>query len=271
MIIDDRHNTTPLKPCSIVPLRDSAMDREEHTVLGASESGCLGCPSRSSCIVKQLDKHDILRFERIVHHEKPKRKAKHLYWQDAAFKSIYIVRSGAVKTYRISENGRERVLGFHLPGEMVGLDGFYKNRYSTSAVALDTTAVCELSYEKLSALLTQTPDLLRHFLSIVYSETIAEQKKHFLDSKTVEEQVAAFILDLSARYRRRKLSGMSFQLSMTRRDIANYLGMAMESVSRVLTRFQQRGWVEIHGHEITISDSLAIRNLLTDYNDELTQ
>ena len=261
------HKKTP--PHIAVSCDNSVTDCDHIVALSACEQGCMACPVRSSCIVDRLTIAQTMRFEKIIHHDKPKRKGKHLYWQDSPFRSIYIVRSGAIKTYRISESGRERILGFHLPGEMVGLDGLYRERYTDSAVALDTTAVCELSFDEFSALFTEIKGLRKRFLSAMYAEVLIEQKKHFLDSKTIEEKVAAFILDLAARYQRKSFSSDTFKLLMTRRDIANYLGMAMESVSRALTRFQQRGWLQICGHEVTIKNFHAIHGLLADYQDEL--
>ncbi len=227
-----------------------------------SQIKCGQCVLKKLCLVGDHYSEWPTQLDDIIIHKRPLQKGKHLYWQDTPFKSIYIVQSGGLKAYRLSSRGRERVLGFYLPGEMVGTDGLFNNRYSNSLMTLETTSVCELPFQPLLKLFEHEEVLLRQFLSIMCGELLEEQQLTLLSHKSTEERVAAFLMNLSARYQKRQLSASRMQLLMTRKDIANYLGIAVETISRVLSRFQDRGWIEINGRDIQLRNFSALEELL---------
>jgi len=229
---------------------------------------CIDCSLRKRCLAGEQNSHWLAELDQLVVHNRPMRKGKHLYWQDSPFRSVYMIHSGAVKSYRLSASGKERVLGFYLPGELIGIDGLCNNRYSNSVMTLDTSTVCEFPFKPFLELLEHAEPLHRRFLSYMCSELLEEQEMTFLCQKSTDERVVTFLLNLSNRLQRRHLSAFRFQLLMTRKDIANYLGIATETISRVLSRFQDRGWLKINGRELTLINMAAMEELLQGSKDE---
>jgi CRP/FNR family transcriptional regulator, anaerobic regulatory protein len=219
---------------------------------------CLTCLFRGQCVIKDLVHSDVGEFSLAVNHKRPLPKGGHLYRQGREFNSLYIVHSGAVKLYRISETGDEKVWGFHLPGEIIGTEGLYSHTYINSAVALDTTSVCELSLSRLEHLLSDQKSFCMAFLSRIYGEVLESQNMTVRSHKPSERQLAMFVVDLSSRFQRRQLPSSKFHFVMTRRDIASYLGLAVETVSRILTRFQEREWMTVDNREMTITNEPAL-------------
>ena len=171
------------------------------------------------------------------------------------FTSLYAVRSGAIKAYSVDQNGEEQVIGFYLPGELFGLDAIHNDAYVCSAKALETSAVCELPYTQVTELSAKIHNLQAHMYKTFSKEINTDQQFHrLLSKKTAEERISTFLQNLSERYQRRKLSPTSFRLPMSRTDIGNYLGLAVETVSRVFTRLQQNGILKVDGKELQILD-----------------
>jgi CRP/FNR family transcriptional regulator len=196
---------------------------------------------------------------------RPMRRGEHLYRASEPFNSVYAVRSGAIKTYSISEDGDEQVNGFYLPGEVVGMDGVSTAYHHCSAKALDTTTVCEIPFDQMESLSLKIPSLSHHFFQLMSNEIKQDRELHLLLSrKTAEERIAAMLLSLSARAKQRGLSDSHLRLPMARNDLANYLGLAVETVSRILTRLHTNGVLRVQGRDVEIVD----RNRLT-YNGEL--
>ena len=171
------------------------------------------------------------------------------------FTSLYAVRSGAIKAYSVDQNGEEQVIGFYLPGELFGLDAIHNDAYVCSAKALETSAVCALPFEQVTELSANIHNLQAHMYKTLSKEINPDQQFHrLLSKKTAEERISTFLQNLSERYQRRKLSPTSFRLPMSRTDIGNYLGLAVETVSRVFTRLQQNGILKVDGKELQILD-----------------
>ena len=215
--------------------------------------GCHECSLSKLCIPIAVEAADIDRLEEIIRQGRILSRGDYIFEQQAPFKSCYAVRSGAIKTFTVSEDGEEQVTGFYLPGEMIGLDSVSMKEYSCSAVALERTTVCEIPLNKFEELSTQIPSLQHHFFSLMSKEIQESRQLTMLLSKnTAEERIASLLLSLSSRFQRRKLSGTEFKLPMSRSDIANYLGLAVETVSRVLTRFQQQSLINVQGRDVHI-------------------
>jgi CRP/FNR family transcriptional regulator len=220
-----------------------------------AEISCANCRLSGICLPIAIAHDEVVKLEQIVKRGKPLQKGDYLYRQEGEFKSIYAVRSGTLKGYRVTDSGDEQVTGFYLPGEIIGIDGISNNQYASSAVALNTSAVCEIPFERLESLSLQLPSLQRHFFQIMSQEIGDDQKLLTLINKnSADERVAAMLLSLSARYKRRNLSSERFVLPMSRTDIGNFLGLTIETVSRVFSRFKQSSLVEIQGKEIQILD-----------------
>lgn len=219
---------------------------------------CQGCALSSLCLDSSSAESTLGRdpdFLQLVRQGKPIAKGRHVYRQGDVFKSLYVVRAGALKAYNVSSSGIEQVVGFYLPGDIVGFDGLVEGCHHSALIALDTAALCELPFSELDEQLASSDRKRRQFFSL-QSAALVQQQRFLLQhcQNTAEEQLAAFLLDISARFKRRHLASNRFRLPMSRKDIASYLGLAVETISRLFSRFQTAGWIEVDGREITLQD-----------------
>ncbi|MFT4823842.1 MAG: CRP/FNR family transcriptional regulator [Halioglobus sp.] len=227
----------------------------------AYKMSCGNCRLNAICLPLALENEDIQQLDDIIQRSKPIQKNKHLYREGDGFQSVYAVRSGALKAYKTTEDGREQVTGFYFPGEILGMDGISNNTHASSARALETSSVCEIPFASLEQLSTQIPTLQRHFFQLMSREITEDQQLITLLSKnSAEERVAALLLSISTRNARRKLSATHFRLPMSRVDIGNYLGLTVETISRVLGRMQKLDLVDVNNKEIEIVDIEGLRD-----------
>tara|TARA_B100000497_G_C7677807_1_gene409685 strand:- start:240 stop:920 length:681 start_codon:yes stop_codon:yes gene_type:complete len=207
------------------------------------------------CVPQSLTPEEIDLVDSKVQRGRAVQRNKHVFEDGQQFTSLYAVRSGAIKAYSVDQNGEEQVIGFYLPGELFGLDAIHNDAYVCSAKALETSAVCELPYAQVTELSAKIHNLQAHMYKTLSKEINTDQQFHrLLSKKTAEERISTFLQNLSERYQRRKLSPTSFRLPMSRTDIGNYLGLAVETVSRVFTRLQQNGILKVDGKELQILD-----------------
>jgi CRP/FNR family transcriptional regulator len=223
---------------------------------------CGNCRLNSICLPLALESDDIQQLDDIIQRSKPLQKGQHLYREGDDFQSVYAVRSGTLKAYKTTDDGREQVTGFYFPGEILGMDGISKNAHASSARTLETAAVCEIPFSSLAKLSALMPNLQRHFFQLMSREITEDQVLITLLSKnTADERVAALLLSISTRYARRKLSATHFRLPMSRVDIGNYLGLTVETVSRVFSRMQKLEILSVDNKEIAILDMQGVRNM----------
>ncbi|WP_165857127.1 fumarate/nitrate reduction transcriptional regulator Fnr [Marinobacter sp. JSM 1782161] len=226
----------------------------------ALKSGCQHCSLSNLCLPLAVSDTEIERLEDIVQQGRAIDRGKHVFRQRDPFRSCFAVRSGAVKTYIISGSGEEQITGFYLPGEIIGLDSMTEDGYSCSAKALERSSLCEIPFDKMEELAARIPSLQHHFFQLMSREIKNGQNLSLLLSKnSAEERIASLLLSLSSRFSRRRLSATQLSLPMPRHDIANYLGLAVETVSRVMTRFHRQGLIESHGREVSLLDIAGIQ------------
>jgi CRP/FNR family transcriptional regulator len=168
------------------------------------------------------------------------------------FEAIAAVRAGTVKTYVNDAEGREQVQGFFLPGEVIGLNAISSERYPCNAIALDPVMLCKFSFPGIAALATRMPGLQQQLFRLL-SQDIGKAAL-LAGNYTADERMAAFLVSLSRRYAARGFSPRRFRLTMTRNDIANYLRLASESVSRGFRRLQDEGLAKVDRREIKLTD-----------------
>jgi CRP/FNR family transcriptional regulator len=219
-----------------------------------------------------LAPEDVERLDAIVKRNRPLHRGDHLFRQDDSFHNLFVVKTGSVKTYAPSEDGGEQVLGFHLPGEIIGLDAILNNRHGCSAKVLETSAVCELPFDRLEDLAANVPSL-QHQLYRLMSKEISEETHMLmlLGKKNAEERLAAFLLSLSNRFKRRGFSSTDFYLSMSRHEIGSYLGLAVETVSRLFTRFQDESLVRVERKHIQIINREGLESLVAGQRNHRNQ
>lgn len=216
---------------------------------------CNDCSLSAVCLPLAVDVVELEQLDNIILRGRMLKRGEHLYRAADNFESVYAVRSGAMKTFVLSEDGDEQVTGFYLPGEIVGMDGISTARHVSAAKALESTTVCEIPFQRLEELSSKIPSLQHHFFALMSREIQADRELHMLlGKKSAEDRVAALLLSLSARHQRRGLQADVFHLPMSRYDISNYLGLAVETVSRIFTRLQQTGQIAQNGREISILD-----------------
>ncbi|MFV0277664.1 MAG: fumarate/nitrate reduction transcriptional regulator Fnr [Parahaliea sp.] len=229
---------------------------------------CQDCRLNSICLPLALEAGDIDHLDRIIQRGRPLQRNTHLYREGEPFNSVYAVRSGAVKTYRTTDKGREQVTGFYLPGEILGLDGIADSLHYSAAVALETSAVCEIPFEALARLGQNMPRLQRHFLRLMSREIGDEQQLiSLLGKNSATERIVALLLSLSSRNARRQLSATRFRLPMSRSDIGNHLGLTVETVSRTFTRLQRDQLILVDNREVELLDPGALSVILTGEQD----
>ena len=191
------------------------------------------------------------------------RRGDYLFCAGDPFQSLYVIRAGAIKTYLISEDGKEQIIGFYGPGETIGFDAIVDGRYQCNAAALDTSNVCNVSFEAVSILCERSPKLLHHLMREISGETQRLASMLLLGKKSADQRVAAFLLSQSGHQRQQGYSATALALSMTRGDIGKYLGLTIETVSRVLSRFEAQGLVAKDRKQICIRDLKALRRVAT--------
>lgn len=195
-----------------------------------------------------------------------------LYRAGDAFRSIYVVRSGSIKTYTTTKSGEQQITGFHLPGELVGLDGVSTDFYSCNAQSLEMTSICQVPFNRLEDLAASIPGLQHQLHRLMSKELLSDQEILLqLGKMSAEERLAAFLVNLSKRSAQRGYSPYEFNISMTRTDIGNYLGLAVETISRQFTHFQDMGLLEAARKHIHILDlerlmQLAVGELQSESN-----
>jgi CRP/FNR family transcriptional regulator len=200
-----------------------------------------------------MEQEDLQKLDEIVERRPLYHRGDHLFHPGDNSHALFAVRSGALKAYCLTEDGEEQVLGFILPGELAGMDGLSGNHYASASVALETTSVCELPFDQLKTLCSQLPGMHNQIMHIVGKEiTTYHQMLMLLGKRNAEERLASFLLSLSSRYKKRGLSPDEFYLPMSRQDIGNYLGLAIETVSRLFARFQEEGILTVDRKLITI-------------------
>lgn len=220
---------------------------------------CGQCSLGSLCLPVGLDGQDMVDLENIVDSSSPFGNEERVYNAGQTFDRIYAVKSGMFKTVIIDSLGNDHIAGFHLPGELFGLDAIYSQKYMSSAISLGTSSLCAIEYKELESLSHKLPSLQHQLLNLMSKEV--QQSQSLNVDLTAEQKLAGFLIALAARYKQRGYSETRFHLVMPRRDIANHLNMAPETVSRLFKRFVNDGLLTINRTDLTIVDMTALKEM----------
>ena len=214
---------------------------------------CANCALHLLCVPGGLDASGIARLEGIVRRRRLIRRGERLFHMGDALSSVYVASQGAFKTVHVTESGDAMLLGFHLPGELVGLDALGSGVHRCEAVALTDVQVCELPCAQLDDIARELPGLQQQLLRVI-GQSMGRDHDHLavLMRRQASERLAVFLHGLSERYGRIGQPPLQFTLPMSREDIAQYLGLALETVSRGFTRLQDDGVIAVHGRRIGI-------------------
>lgn len=216
---------------------------------------CEDCSLYRLCLPLGLHSKDLAQLDKIIKRSQTYKRGQPLFEANNQFTSLYVVRSGSFKTTISTSNGRDQVTGFYFPGEFIGLDAIHQESYQSTARALESSSVCELPYDHLQEIGKDMPQLQIQLLTRISKELAGDKGLMLLlGKKTADEKLASFLLSISKRFNERGFSAMDFQLSMSRSDIANHLGLAVETVSRILSRFQDDELITITGKAISLKN-----------------
>ncbi len=225
---------------------------------------CAQCSLRELCMPIGLDSAALDALDKAMGPRRRLRRGEALYRAGDDFEVLYAVRFGSLKTTLLAPEGREQVTGYHILGDIVGLDGIANRSHGCTVVALEDSEVCPFPFEEIEPLAREHPALQRNLMRFLSQEVNSEQRTMLmLGSMRAEERVASFLLDLGERYRSHGYSGTEFVLRMTREEIGSYLGLKLETVSRLLSRLQAEGLVQLNGQgrEVKLLDVDALSQL----------
>jgi len=231
--------------------------------LDAIKAACRSCNLHDLCLPHGMRDADVAELERIVTRARPHSRGRILFRADEPFRAIYVPRSGAIKTYTVGPQGDEQIIGFHLPGEVIGLDGVVEHRHQVTAQALALSAVCEVPFDQLERVASQVPALQHQLVRLMSREiTSKEQQLLMLGDHSPERRLAILLRDLSQRFAHRGFSSAEFNLPMSRQDIAAYLRLAAETISRAFGKLQRDGLIEVSGRLVHIADPVGLDGLV---------
>lgn len=223
---------------------------------------CGQCTLRELCLPAGIGAQDMAQLDRIVKHCRPVDSRQCLFSSGSESKALFVAREGSFKTVAYSEDGQEQVLGFHLPGELIGLDALGVGYHRCDAIALEPAGVCEVPLDALEDVALQVPGLQHQLLRIVARSTgLALDHMEMLGRRQAKARVLLFLHGLAERYRVLGHPPQLIVLPMSREDIANYLGLVIETVSRSFTRLHEEGVIEVHGRHVRVLDPPRFESL----------
>ena len=224
---------------------------------------CLTCSVRELCLPVGLTSDEMNQVDGLVARRARLKKHENLYRSGEPFHALYAIRVGSLKATSFAEGGHEQVAGFHLPGEILGFDGVATNHHLAAATALEDSEVCVLPFANIQGLARSMPALQQNLHQIMSKEIVRDQGMMLLlGSMTAEERLAAFLLNLAERHRRRGYSPIEFVLRMTREELGSYLGLKLETVSRLFSRFQEGGLLQVQGRTVKLLDPTTLKQLV---------
>lgn len=228
----------------------------------APRCDCRNCGVYALCVPLGLHAADMSLLDRVVRRRQSYRRGEMLFSTGEPFTYLYAIRSGSVKTFVATEDGRVQVTGMRVPGQLLGLSAIEPKAYTCGAIALESTSVCKISVERLDEVAAKVPGIHYQMLRIMSTEIMHDEEVMLLlGARSADERLAAFLMELSARFAKRNFSATHFNLTMSRGDIGSYLGLAEETVCRLLARFQQQGLITVKRRQIELNDLVRLRAL----------
>ena len=220
---------------------------------------CSLCSLRERCMPRGLQPEEVPLLDKLVTRRIRLHKGDALFRAGEKFASLYAVRSGSCKTVLPGEDGQDQVAGYHMPGDVMGTDGIGADRHDCEAIALEDTEVCELPFDRVEVLARQNNQFQRSLNRLLSREITRERRVTLmLGTMRADQRLASFLLDLAQRYHERGYSSVEFVLRMTREEIGSYLGLKLETVSRVFSRFHEEGLIQVHGRVVKLLDRMAL-------------
>ena len=226
------------------------------------ENHCHVCGVRASCLAEGLSEPGARELQSLAGTPRHLARREVLYRAGDTFTALYSVRLGTLKSVVLAEDGRAQITGYHLGGDLVGLDGIGQGTHTCDVVALEDSEVCVLPFERIERLAQREPVLLRNLVRLLSGDRRRGQDLILLlGSLSAEERLATFLLHLAHRYCQRGFSASEFVLRMTRDEIASYLGLKLETVSRIFSRLQGEGLIQVQGRAVKLLDHEGLKDV----------
>ncbi|MEQ1773528.1 MAG: fumarate/nitrate reduction transcriptional regulator Fnr [Burkholderiales bacterium] len=249
------------RPVSI-PAVPFAIRQHLRVVEGPSvlTSACERCALGAVCVPEGLALHERLEFTSLIFQHKRLQAGETLFRAGESFTHLYFVKTGSLKTVVLLDDGREQVTGFHFAGDVIGIDAISSTNHPSEAVALVDTHVCAIPFAQLTRLSRRVEYLQTWLQRLLAREVVRDQGLMLLLGRMhAEERVAAFLMNLSNRFRARGYSPHDFTLPMAREDIGNYLGLTLETVSRCFSRLKNTHVLGVDSRRIQILNIDALK------------
>jgi CRP/FNR family transcriptional regulator len=255
-VLSPRMSDAPLR--RTLTLVNAVEPKRRAGNLSVQPANCGACNLRELCLPCGLSGSAPEVLDELVYTRRRVKRGDTLCHAGAPFESLYAVRSGFLKSRMVLEDGRDQVTGFHMAGEIVGMDGIGSDSHTVDIVALEDSEVCVIPYARL-----EEPRLQRQLNKVMSREMVRDQGvMMLLGTMRAEERLAAFLLNLSQRFVARGYARDDFHLRMTREEIGSYLGLSLETVSRLFSRFQDDGLLTVQQKHIHILDIARLKALL---------
>jgi CRP/FNR family transcriptional regulator, anaerobic regulatory protein len=254
-------NIAPIAIHALPPRRSSRASsirakRDEDAA--RNRTRCSTCNLRELCLPCGLDDANVEVFSDMVYTTKRVKRGDTLYRSGEDFNAVYAVRAGFFKSSLVLEDGRDQVTGFHMAGEIVGMDGIGTEHHTTDVTALEDSEVCIIPYARL-----EDAGMQRQLHKAMSRELVRDQGvMMLLGTMRAEERLAAFLINLSTRFVARGFSPLEFHLRMTREEIGSYIGLSLETVSRLFSRFQEDGLINVQQKHIRIHNIPGLKAVM---------
>lgn len=220
---------------------------------------CANCSLAQLCLPVGLTQAEINELDTLINSRFVLNPGEFLFKEGDTFTNLFAVRAGSFKAFRLSKDGEQTILNFYMPGEILGFHAIHEQKFHLSAVALETSSVCVIPFANLSNLTQKIPSLQKHIINLM-SQKIDSDLTNYLNAPA-QARVARFLLSISQRLHRRGLSGTEFNLSMSREDIGNFLGLATETISRIFSQMQKQQILASERRSIKILDMAKLHQL----------
>ena len=223
---------------------------------------CAKCTLQTLCLPANIGMEDLDQLDRVVKNRRPMQLGDYLYRSGQALGALFVAREGAFKTTITDEQGQSQVIGFHLPGELIGLDALGTGSHACDAQALTHANVCEIPLSQLETVATQVPGLQHQLLRII-GQSINRDHSHLemLGVKSAGDRMALFLHGMTERYALLGRPSDLIVLPMSRQDIGSYLGLVIETVSRTFNKMQEDGVISVHARQIRILDPQRLASM----------
>ena len=233
---------------------------------------CSNCNLSELCLPRGLEPEELNMLESVVRQSKPLHRGDYIFRTGDPFRSLFAVHSGTIKLYTTTDSGDDQIMGFYFPGEILGFDAIENNQHACSAVALETSTYCAFSFNRLEDICNRIPGLQRQIFRLMSRELSSDNELLLtLSNKNAEGKIATFLVSLSHRFKRLGYSSSVFKLAMSRQDIGNYLGLTIETVSRIFSRLQRDNIIATARKNVEIKDHARLKNICTGSSGQMSQ